>query len=68
MESPCVQICVIDDVSGFCIGCGRTRQEIAGWRSMTDDQRRDSMEGLADRMMSITRDRKRRGGRSRNTA
>jgi predicted Fe-S protein YdhL (DUF1289 family) len=34
-ESPCVDICRIDDNSGFCIGCLRDLDEIAGWGSMS---------------------------------
>ena len=36
-ESPCVNICVLD-AHGYCIGCYRTIEEIAGWRSY--EQRR----------------------------
>ncbi len=35
IETPCVKICVVDPETGFCIGCGRTRGEIAGWIGMT---------------------------------
>lgn len=63
MESPCVNICVIDDRSGYCIGCGRTRDEVANWVRMTPTERRATMDGLSERMASITRDRKRTGRR-----
>ena len=33
-ESPCVNICALD-ARGYCIGCYRTIEEIAGWRSMS---------------------------------
>jgi predicted Fe-S protein YdhL (DUF1289 family) len=36
ISSPCVGICRIDAVSGFCIGCARTRQEIKDWRDADD--------------------------------
>jgi len=38
-HSPCVGICKLDDATGFCIGCARTRDEIAGWMSMDEAQR-----------------------------
>lgn len=63
MKSPCQQICVIDDVSGYCIGCGRTRAEIAGWTVMDDSERDAVMDDLSARMASITRDRPRTGRR-----
>jgi len=31
IESPCVSICVMDEATGWCIGCGRTLDEIARW-------------------------------------
>lgn len=33
IESPCINICKVDDASGLCIGCARTIDEIAGWTS-----------------------------------
>ena len=38
-RSPCVSICRIDPQDGFCIGCQRTIDEIAGWGAMTPEQR-----------------------------
>ena len=40
IETPCVKICVVDPETGFCIGCGRTRNEIGGWLGMSPEQRR----------------------------
>jgi predicted Fe-S protein YdhL (DUF1289 family) len=31
IASPCIGICQIDESLGFCIGCARTRAEIADW-------------------------------------
>jgi len=50
LETPCVNICLLDDISGLCVGCGRTTGEIAGWASMTPDQRRAIMAILPDRL------------------
>jgi predicted Fe-S protein YdhL (DUF1289 family) len=35
IDSPCVKICELDR-NDVCVGCGRTRAEIAGWTSMSD--------------------------------
>lgn len=35
VDSPCVNICELDK-SDICVGCGRTRAEIAGWSSMSN--------------------------------
>jgi uncharacterized protein len=50
MESPCVNICVMNEVTGMCTGCGRTRQEIASWSSITNTDRRRIMAELPRRM------------------
>ncbi len=39
IPSPCVDVCRLDGATGFCIGCLRTRDEIRGWKTMTDDLR-----------------------------
>lgn len=31
--SPCTRVCQLDEAMGSCIGCGRTREEIAIWGS-----------------------------------
>ncbi|MCO4055053.1 MAG: DUF1289 domain-containing protein [Bosea sp.] len=50
VETPCIKVCVVDHVTGCCIGCGRTVSEIAGWGSMTVGQRRRIMTSLSGRM------------------
>jgi hypothetical protein len=50
VETPCINICVIDPATGLCEGCGRTINEIARWASLTDGERRRIMEALARRM------------------
>lgn len=42
IESPCVSICVMDEATGWCIGCGRTLDEIARWGE-TDQVDRDAV-------------------------
>ena len=64
IETPCIKICVVDPESGFCIGCGRTRDEIGGWLEMSAEGRRDVMAGLPDRVASLTQRKSRRGGRA----
>lgn len=55
IESPCILVCVIDENSGYCRGCGRTRNEIAGWIGMTSQARRDLMATLPERLAKIER-------------
>ncbi len=55
MESPCILICSIDDKTGLCFGCGRTRDEIAGWIGYSDAERRAIMEALPARLETVER-------------
>ena len=57
IESPCVNVCAIDDDTGWCIGCGRTLDEIAGWSSGTSAWRRGVMTVLPERRNSLLRSR-----------
>jgi len=38
-DSPCKLICTLDISAGVCTGCGRTREDIAGWMSYSRAQR-----------------------------
>ena len=55
MDSPCVNICMIDDKSGICVGCGRSGDEIAGWIDMSPTERRSIMAALPERLMELER-------------
>lgn len=50
IQSPCIKICEIDFGTLLCRGCGRSRDEVARWSSMTDREREEIMAGLAARM------------------
>jgi predicted Fe-S protein YdhL (DUF1289 family) len=54
--SPCINICRIDDATGWCVGCGRTLDEIARW-GVTGDADRDAvMAALPERITMLSRD------------
>jgi uncharacterized protein len=63
IETPCIKICVVEPETGFCIGCGRTRMEIASWLGMNAAERRTVMEALPERVETLTQRKTRRGGR-----
>jgi len=50
METPCVDVCVIDAPTGLCAGCGRTLAEIAAWSTLAPAERRKIMSELPARM------------------
>lgn len=54
-SSPCVKICLIDEASGRCRGCGRTLDEIVGWGALGEGERLAIMAVLPVRM-SLERD------------
>ncbi|WP_431558874.1 DUF1289 domain-containing protein [Methyloceanibacter sp.] len=56
METPCVNICLLDETSGLCAGCGRTIGEIARWAGMTAGQRRAIMAALPERLDKLERE------------
>ncbi|WP_233217219.1 DUF1289 domain-containing protein [Trinickia dabaoshanensis] len=47
--SPCIDICRIDQVSGYCEGCLRTREEIKAWKSSSDDEKLSMLDKLSKR-------------------
>jgi predicted Fe-S protein YdhL (DUF1289 family) len=53
LETPCVNICLLDSETGLCVGCGRSIAEIASWASMSDRERRAIMAQLAKRMVRL---------------
>ena len=55
METPCVNICLLDDKCGLCVGCGRTIGEIASWAGMTPGERRAIMAVLPERLAQAER-------------
>ena len=65
IESPCILVCSIDAASGFCFGCGRTGDEIAGWIGMSPASRRAVMEELPSRLERIERKPRREMRRAR---
>jgi hypothetical protein len=50
IESPCVKTCTLDARSGFCLGCGRTIDEIARWTSMSPAERARVTSDLPNRL------------------
>lgn len=55
IQSPCILVCSIDMKTGYCFGCGRTRDEISGWMTYTDQERSEIMSGLEARLETVER-------------
>ena len=65
MESPCILVCSIDPKTGYCFGCGRTRDEIAGWTLYSPEKRREVMADLEERLKTVERKPRRETRRQR---
>ena len=49
LPSPCISICQIDPETGNCLGCYRSRQEIARWPAMSTDEQAALLQALKQR-------------------
>ena len=39
VESPCINICRLDEITGLCSGCYRTIDEIVAWPQFSDHEK-----------------------------
>ncbi|MEM7067973.1 MAG: DUF1289 domain-containing protein [Pseudomonadota bacterium] len=65
VKSPCILVCSIDMKTGYCFGCGRTRDEISGWMTYSDIERDDIMGSLDARLATVERKPRRETRRKR---
>lgn len=65
IESPCILVCSIDEKTGYCFGCGRTRDEIGAWLTLSPDERRAVMALLPARLATVERKPRRETKRAR---
>ncbi|WP_184004443.1 MULTISPECIES: DUF1289 domain-containing protein [unclassified Paraburkholderia] len=56
VNSPCIDVCRFDRKSGLCVGCLRTREEIRGWKTMTDHRRHQVINDRSRRMAKLQRE------------
>ena len=49
VASPCIDVCRMDAASGYCEGCRRTLEEIAGWSAYSAAQKRTVLARLPAR-------------------
>lgn len=55
----------MDIKTGYCFGCGRTREEIGGWMNYSHDERSEIMDGLDARLETVERKPRRETKRTR---
>ncbi|HEX6958920.1 MAG TPA: DUF1289 domain-containing protein [Ferrovibrio sp.] len=47
--SPCIRVCRIDRMTGYCLGCWRTGEEIGAWPGLNAEARHALLRQLAQR-------------------
>ena len=53
VPSPCVDICDVDETCKYCIGCGRSLDEIAAWLTASNEQRQAILDELPERLKRL---------------
>ena len=54
LPSPCISVCQMDPSDRVCVGCYRTRGEIASWRDMDEADQRKLLYILSKRRAAAT--------------
>jgi uncharacterized protein len=49
IPSPCVNVCQMDALTGYCRGCLRTIDEIAGWLDFSNEEKLAVLEQIDQR-------------------
>ena len=65
VASPCIQICSIDQATGWCHGCGRTVDEIMDWGGKPEAQRFAIAAALPARLAQLPKKERRQTRRRR---
>lgn len=52
VASPCINLCRMHEATGWCEGCLRTLDEIAGWSGLDDQLRRTVLQDLRSRRVT----------------
>ncbi|MBC2606597.1 DUF1289 domain-containing protein [Pelagicoccus albus] len=50
VPSPCIRVCTLSKDGRLCLGCGRTREEIASWLSADQSTRLQIVEQARKRL------------------
>jgi predicted Fe-S protein YdhL (DUF1289 family) len=53
VPSPCIDVCRMDPVTGWCEGCRRTLDEIAAWSQLDNAAKRAVWLQLQDRRSAV---------------
>ena len=62
VPSPCINVCRMDEATGWCAGCLRTLDEIAAWSTLDDAAKRTVLGAISQRKIEWRRLRAERAG------
>ncbi len=51
IQSPCISVCAMDDLTGLCQGCYRTIDEIKAWWDMGIEEQNNLLVALEERQL-----------------
>ncbi|WP_313087424.1 DUF1289 domain-containing protein [Pseudomonas sp.] len=57
-KNPCISVCKLQD--DICLGCGRSRDEMKGWKGMKNKERKQVNERAAERLKALAKARKKK--------
>ena len=49
VPSPCINVCTIDEDTGYCRGCFRSLEEVTRWTRLTNEQKQKVVDALPER-------------------
>jgi predicted Fe-S protein YdhL (DUF1289 family) len=49
IQSPCIGVCIMNDLSGLCQGCYRTMDEIQQWWDLDSHQKKEVLHKATER-------------------
>ncbi|MDJ0995638.1 MAG: DUF1289 domain-containing protein [Dinoroseobacter sp.] len=53
IASPCTGVCKLDEATGWCLGCGRSGEEMDGWRVRSEASRREVWDQIPERLRQL---------------
>jgi uncharacterized protein len=53
VESPCINVCQMNEATGYCHGCYRSIEEIQGWWDFSFEQKSDVIKATRTRQEVI---------------
>lgn len=51
IKKPCIGVCTFNN--DWCIGCGRSKQEIKAWKSLSKDEKRAALAQADMRLLTL---------------